>query len=86
MFKFENGEVVKDVITGFKGVVMSRINYLTGCNQYGLSMMALTSDGKRADWEYFDENRLVSCKKSIKLPSTENLNNKGCDGNHPKDR
>lgn len=32
MFKFENGQIVKDMITGFTGVVVARVNYMTGCN------------------------------------------------------
>ena len=83
MFKFENGDIVKDVITGFKGVVMARVDYFTGCNQYGVSPMNVTSEGKKPDWEYIDENRLTSCKKGIKLPN-QIKPIFGADGNVPK--
>lgn len=83
MFKFENGNIVQDVVTSLKGVVMCRINYLTGCNQYGVSPQKLTSAGKRPDWEYIDENRLVLLKRNkIKLPKQKE-SIRGADGNLP---
>lgn len=35
-FKFENGQTVKDRVTGFKGVILGRTQYATGCIQYGI--------------------------------------------------
>ena len=29
-FKFDNGETLKDIVTGFVGVVVSRSSYMTG--------------------------------------------------------
>lgn len=43
-FKFNLGEEVEDVITGFSGMIMSRIQYLTRCNQYGITQRKLTND------------------------------------------
>ena len=57
-FKFNLGEVLRDVITGFTGVVMGRTEYHTGCKHYGLLSKTLNKDGKPADWEWFDEKRL----------------------------
>lgn len=68
IFKFELGERVKDVITGMSGVIMARSNFITGCDQYGISPTKLKKDGSRPDWEYFDENRLVKTGIGIKLP------------------
>lgn len=70
-FKFELGERVKDCITGMTGVIMARSNFITGCDQYGISPTELTKDGKRPDWEYFDENRLTKFGKGVKLPDQE---------------
>ncbi len=85
-FKFELGEGLKDVVTGFTGVVMARVEYLTGCDQYALSTTNLGKEGKRPDWEYFDENRLVKSGKSIKLPEEKDTKEKkvvrGFDGTH----
>lgn len=83
-FKFDLGERVKDVVTGFSGVIMGRSDFLTGCNQYGITPTKLNKDGKRADWEYFDENRLVKIGKGIKLPTPKDKKVvRGFDGNYP---
>jgi hypothetical protein len=59
MFKFPLGQVVREKITGFTGVVMSQCNYISGCTQYGVMQRTLTAEGKTADWTYYDENRLA---------------------------
>jgi len=66
-FKFALGEVVKDRITGFKGVVVCQSRYLTGCHRYGLQSQELTKDGKPADWNYIDEDCLESEGNNINL-------------------
>jgi hypothetical protein len=88
-FKFEVGEHVQDVITCFKGIVMARIDYLTGCNQCAVGPTKLDKDGKRTDWEYFDENRLVLVpgKKRIildKIINKSGVEKTGFDGNRAK--
>ncbi len=82
MFKYELGESAKDVITGFSGVIMARIEYFTGCNQYAISPTKLTIEGKKPEWEYFDENRVVAKKGKITL----NKQNPGFDGNLPNNK
>ena len=67
MFKFNNGDVVKDQITGFKGVITARADYISGCVQYGVRPQTLTKEGKVNDSVWFDEDRLVECGKSISL-------------------
>lgn len=61
-FKFGMGIILKDVITGFTGVVMARSQYYTGCTHYGLCPTKLTKDGKEPDWLWLDETRLVETK------------------------
>ncbi len=56
--KFELGDVLKDKITGFQGVVMVRAEYFTGCAHYGLCSQEL-KDGRITEWEWIDEIRLV---------------------------
>jgi hypothetical protein len=58
-FKFALGEVVREKITGFEGVIMSQCNYISGCVQYGVLSRKLTTEGKTHDWTYYDENRLA---------------------------
>ena len=57
-FEFEMGCKVKDIITGFIGVVISRTQWLTNCNNYGVNPQEL-KDGKPIESQYFDENRLI---------------------------
>jgi hypothetical protein len=88
-FKFELGERVKDCVTGFSGVIMARSEFFTGCDQYGIAETKLNKEGKRGDWEYFDETRLIKTGKGIKLPKENESKRKtnkdsgnGFDGNH----
>jgi hypothetical protein len=62
-FKFGLGDEVKDKITGFKGIVRVRSQYLTGCNVYGLQSSKLTKEQKPGEWNYFDEELLLNVKK-----------------------
>ena len=67
MFKFELGEVLKDVVTGYTGVCMGRTEYLTGCSHYGLLSQKLKDDGTPRDYEWFDEQRLCITGKVVKI-------------------
>lgn len=58
MFKIELGSEVKDKFTGYKGIVMGRTEYVTGCNTYGILNQELDKDGNTKDWKWFDEDRL----------------------------
>lgn len=84
MFVYELGEVLKDIVTGYEGVVMARTDYLTGCNHYGLLKQKLGKEGKPEDWQWFDEKRLVKVpkKKKIELESRQN-NEEGPGGPAP---
>ena len=46
MFEFELGVKVKDQITGFTGIVISRCEYLNKCIRYGVQAQKLTDNGK----------------------------------------
>jgi hypothetical protein len=50
------GQQAKDKITGFEGILVARVEYLFGCNQYGIAPPA--KDGKVNDTHYFDEGRI----------------------------
>lgn len=67
-FKYDIGQEVKDIITGFTGIIAVRADYITGCDRYGVMDRKLDKDGKPKDWIWFDENTLVATKKKkIKL-------------------
>lgn len=63
-FKFNCGDIVKDKITGFNGVVVARIQYLTGCNRYSIQSRIL-ADEKPVEWQNFDEDQLNILKEDI---------------------
>lgn len=51
------GSKVRDRITGFTGIAIARVEYLTGCIQVGISP-PLSAEGKLIPAEYFDICRL----------------------------
>lgn len=63
MQKIENGDVVKDSITGFRGVVICESKYLHGCRRLTLQPDYL-KDGKPIESQTFDEPQLVVIKKA----------------------
>lgn len=69
-FKYKIGARLRDIVTGFEGVVVARTQYLTGCNRYSLQNQELDKDGKPKDWQAFDENQLDEVKdKDIAIKS-----------------
>lgn len=77
MFKYEIGQILKDKITGFEGVVMARSEYYTGCNQYGLARRNLDKDGRVGGWEWIDEIRLTLTGESIDVDHKARTENPG---------
>lgn len=70
--KFKMGDVLKDKVTGFIGVVLCISRYSTGCTHYSIQAQKVGKDGKVADWETFDETRLVKTKqKSLSFDQPE---------------
>lgn len=56
-FKFELGQRVRDVVTGFAGVIITRTEYINLCVQYCVSNQELNKEGKKHEL-WFDENQL----------------------------
>lgn len=50
------GLKAKDKITGFEGIITSKVTYFYGCDQYGIAPEV--RDGKIGDTNYFDEGRI----------------------------
>ena len=69
------GDKVRDEITGFEGVAVSRTEYLYGCVQIGVQPTGLTENGKPKELEYFDEQRLTESEAPVGGP-----------GDHPPQR
>lgn len=59
-----NGDRVKDPITGFSGIVTCRLEYLNGCARVQVTSEKLI-DGIVISENYFDEPQLVVVKRSI---------------------
>lgn len=57
------GTEVEDTLTGFKGIVTSRTQFLTGCARYGVQPR-VDKDGKLPEVQTFDEITL----KVLKTP------------------
>lgn len=78
-FKYELGKEGKDIITGFSGIIVGRVQYLFGCNQYGLAAKAISEKGK-GETQYFDEGRIEVIGDGIK-PSEVAAERPGADHN-----
>jgi len=62
--KFQHGDLARDVVTGFEGVVTGHADYITGCDQYLLSPRSKSADEKK-DSFWLDENRLELVEPSV---------------------
>jgi hypothetical protein len=86
MFTYECGLEARDKITGIQGIIVARIDYLFGCNQYGLSQRSPdTVTAKRLDTEYFDEGRIEIIGRGI-LPEEVQVEKGGADYNPDQPR
>lgn len=63
-FLYSNGDVLRDKVTGFTGVVMVCAAYATGCHHYGIQPQELTN-GKPMDWEWIDQSRLELVSEGV---------------------
>jgi hypothetical protein len=59
------GREVKDIITGFKGIAVAKIEYLTGCNQYEIKPQ-VDKDGKMVDPRWLDESQVEVIGEGIR--------------------
>lgn len=64
-FKHELGIRVKDIVTGFTGIITGRAEHLTGCNSYWVNPQLIVK-GKVVAAGYFDEDRLEKIDEGIK--------------------
>lgn len=59
----ELGDKVKDIITGFEGIVVAKTEWLNGCVRCNIQPQKL-KDGKMLDTETIDEQQLRIVKKA----------------------
>lgn len=72
MNEIKLGDVVRDTVTGFKGMVVAITQWLNGCRRLTVQPQELTNEGKPKDAEAFDELQLavVSAKKHVPETAT----------------
>lgn len=58
------GKKAKDKITGFTGIIIGKITYLFGCDQYGIAP-TIGKDGKPGETNWFDEGRIQIIGKGV---------------------
>lgn len=63
-FEYELGLEAKDKVTGFKGIITWRVNYLTGCDQYGLQP-PVNDKGEESKGNQFDANRIEIISEGV---------------------
>lgn len=59
--KFILGQEVRDIVTGFVGIAVNRIEYLNGCTQYLVKPPCVHKDGepmKQSEGCYIDDQSL----------------------------
>ena len=63
------GDVARDSITGYEGVVFGLTEWLYQCRRFGLQAKELTKEGKPHDIQWFDELQceLVSSGQPIQI-------------------
>jgi hypothetical protein len=69
------GQEGRDKITGFQGIITSHVEFLYGCDQYGLSPK-VSEDGTIKSAEFFDEGRIEIVGRGI-LPEEVQVEKKG---------
>lgn len=75
------GSRVRDRITGFEGIAVARVEYLTGCTQYGITP---TGSGEVKGSEYLDWQRLEYDRSITELHKLAN-SQVSLQGNGPSD-
>jgi len=66
--KIKLGDLAKDVVTGFEGIVAAKTKWLTSCTSIMLTPNKLDKDGKPMRSEHFDIDRVELVKRgAVKL-------------------
>lgn len=77
-FNFENGDQVKEKITGYEGIVTGTCFYITGCNQYLVTGKA-TKDQAEPPALWYDEGRLELIASKVVSIESVTTEDPGCD-------
>jgi len=66
--RIELGDIAKETVTGFTGIVVARTIWLSNCDQLTIQPQGLDKEGKPHQTRTFDEPRVVFVKKG-KVPT-----------------
>jgi len=58
MKEIKLGDVVRDKITGFKGIAIAKCEYLYGCAQFCIKPQKLSKEGSMLEGQYIDIEQL----------------------------
>ena len=61
--KISLGDQVKDIITGFVGIVVCKIEWLNGCWRVGVQSKKMKPEGVPSDIAYFDDTQMEIVKR-----------------------
>jgi hypothetical protein len=76
------GKQARDKITGFEGIIIGKIHFLFGCDQYGIAPKV--TDGKVNDTNWFDEGRVEIIGQGIAPEEVKAEKNGGINRDCPK--
>ena len=65
-FKFSNGEEVKDVVSGFTGIIDCCSLWLNGCRRYSVQPKMKEGDTTKPDSLWMDEESLEKISNGVK--------------------
>lgn len=85
LFKYDNGDEVKCIVTGFRGIIIARMQWLNKCIQYCVKpKMKNKKDesSKMPEAEYIDEQQLQLIKAKKINPKIKRTEGPGSD--YPK--
>ena len=62
------GQKVKDKVTGFTGIAISRVEYLNGCVQFCIKP-EMVKKGEMPEGQYIDDMQLEVVGRGLSIPS-----------------
>lgn len=68
IFRFNNGDEVKDKISGFVGVVIARTDWFNGCVRYTIQSQQLKDNSAPGEAHTFDDEQLDLVKAARVVP------------------
>ena len=77
------GKEAKDKVTGFKGIIIGKADYLYGCTQYALKPK-VDKSGKPMDTEWFDDGRIEIIGQGVAPKEVRGTKNGGPNEDAPK--